>query len=39
MSVIKVRDVAYPIIQVPELDIQEEFLHDFGMKTAFKNDN
>ena len=39
MSVIKVRDVAYPIIQVPELKVQEEFLQDFGMKTAFKDDN
>ena len=38
MSIIKVRDVAYPIIQVPELGAQEEFLQDFGMKTAFKDD-
>ena len=38
MSIIKVRDVAYPIIQVPELEAQEEFLQDFGMKTAFKDD-
>src|SRR5262245_44602471 len=32
MSVIKVRDIAYGRLRSPDLDIQEEFLVDFGMK-------
>ena len=34
MKGIKVKDVAFPIFQVPDLDIQENFLIDFGMKRA-----
>jgi len=30
-SIIKVDDVAFPTLQVPDLDKQEEFLSDFGM--------
>ena len=39
MNGIKVRDVAYPILQVPDLGIQETFLIDFGMKrVSLEND-
>ena len=39
MSVIKIRDVAYPILQVPDLDLQEKFLIDFGMeRVLLEND-
>ena len=39
MSIIKIRDVAYPILQVPDLDLQEKFLVDFGMKKVLLEDN
>jgi len=38
-AVINVEDVAYPIIQVPDLEAQEKFLISFGMVTNFKNAN
>ena len=31
MPIIKVDDVAYPTLQVPDLDLQEKFLVDFGL--------
>ena len=33
---IKVIDVAYPILQVPSLNKQEAFLKDFGLVTTKK---
>ena len=39
MSIIKIRDVAYPILQVPDLGAQEKFLVDFGMKRVLLEDN
>lgn len=39
MKGIKIRDVAYPILQVPDLGIQEIFLIDFGMnRTSLEHD-
>ncbi len=32
--IIRVRDVAYPRLQVPDLDLMESYLLDFGMKRA-----
>ena len=32
MPLIKVTDVAYPTLQCPDLDIQEQFLVDFGIR-------
>ena len=34
--IIKVDDMAFPILQVPDLDKQETFLLDFGMKRAHR---
>src|SRR5271155_1122196 len=31
MAVIKVRDIAYARLRSPDLDVQEEFLTDFGL--------
>ena len=31
MPIIKVDDVAYPTLQVPDLDLQEKFLINFGL--------
>ena len=39
MPLIKVTDVAYPTLQCPDLDIQEQFLVDFGMHTVSKSDD
>lgn len=39
MSIIKIRDVAYPILQVPDLDAQERFLIDFGMERVLLEDD
>ncbi len=38
-SIIKVDDVAYPILQVPDLDLQEKFLIDFGMTRVSRTDD
>ena len=39
MPIIKVDDVAYPTLQVPDLGVQEKFLIDFGMKrVALENE-
>ena len=37
--IIKVDDVAYPTLQVPDLDLQEKFLIDFGMRRAERTDD
>ena len=37
-SIIRVVDVAYPIMQVQDLDEQEKFLLAFGLRTSFKSD-
>ncbi len=37
--IIKVRDVAYPRLQVPDLDIMEAWLQDFGMVRAERRDD
>jgi hypothetical protein len=39
MPLIKVTDVAYPTLQCPDLDIQEQFLIHFGMHTVSKSDD
>ena len=39
MPIIKVTDVAYPTLQCPDLDIQEQFLIHFGMHTVSKSDD
>lgn len=36
---IKVHDVAYPRLQVPDLDVMEAFLIDFGMVRAHRTDD
>lgn len=38
-SIIKVDDVAFPTLQVPDLDKQEEFLSDFGMTRVERTDD
>ena len=38
-SIIKVDDVAFPTLQVPDLDKQEEFLSDFGMVRVERTDD
>ena len=37
--IIKVDDMAFPILQVPDLDKQETFLLDFGMKRAHRTED
>lgn len=37
--IIKADDVAYPILQVPDLDLQEEFLVHFGLHVAERTDD
>ena len=39
MAIIKATDVAYPTLQCPDLDIQEQFLIHFGMHTVLKTDD
>ena len=39
MSVIKVKDIAWARLRAPDLDVQEEFLTDFGMVRAAHTDN
>ena len=39
MSGIKVKEVAYPTLQCPDLDIQELFLIHFGMHTVQKTED
>ena len=39
MAIIKATDVAYPTLQCPDLDIQEQFLIHFGMHTVSKTDD
>ena len=39
MSGIKVKEVAYPTLQCPDLDIQEQFLIHFGMHTVQKTED
>lgn len=39
MAIIKATDVAYPTLQCPDLDIQEQFLVHFGMHTVLKTDD
>ena len=38
-SIIKVDDVAFPTLQVPDLEKQEEFLSDFGMVRVERTDD
>ena len=37
--IIKADDVAYPILQVPDLDVQEQFLIHFGLYVAARSDD
>jgi catechol 2,3-dioxygenase-like lactoylglutathione lyase family enzyme len=37
--IIKADDVAYPILQVPDLDVQEQFLIHFGLHVAERTDD
>jgi len=37
--IIKVDDMAFPILQVPDLDLQEKFLIDFGMTRVDRTDD
>ncbi|MEO0463370.1 MAG: VOC family protein [Pseudomonadota bacterium] len=37
--IIKADDVAYPILQAPDLDLQETFLLDFGMHRVARTDD
>ena len=37
--IIRVRDVAYPRLQVPDLDAMESYLLDFGMTRALRSDD
>ena len=37
--IIKADDVAYPILQVPDLDLQEQFLLHFGLHVAERSDD
>ena len=39
MSIIKVDDVAYPTLQIPDLDLQEKFLIDFGLHKLERTDD
>ena len=39
MPIIKVKEVSYPILQCPDLDIQERFLIHFGMHTVQKTED
>ncbi len=39
MAVIKVRDIAYGRLRSPDLDVQEEFLTEFGMVRAARTAN
>ena len=38
-SVIKVDDMAFPTLQVPDLDLQEKFLIDFGLTRVARTDD
>ncbi len=38
-SIIKVDDMAFPILQVPDLDQQEKFLIDFGMTRVLRTED
>ena len=37
--VIKVDDMAFPTLQVPDLDLQEKFLIDFGLTRVARTDD
>lgn len=37
--IIRVRDVAFPRFQAPDLDVMEQFLSSFGMHTAARTDS
>lgn len=39
VPIIKVRDVLYPRLQVPDLDAMESFLMDFGLSRAHRTDD
>ena len=39
MPIIKVDDVAYPTLQVPDLDLQEKFLINFGLHRLERTEN
>jgi hypothetical protein len=34
MKIIKVKDITWPMLQAPDLSLQEKFLLDFGMRWA-----